>query len=80
MNFCYACRYDDNQAKEVRKLLEREGVKALSLYVGNDVSAERVKALADIYGVEYIVVNSQDKKTELEKEITDKKVLFEEVG
>lgn len=75
MNFNYACKYDDSQAKEVKKLLDREGVRALSLYVRNDVSPERARALADIYGVEYLVVDSDEKKRELESLITDKQII-----
>ncbi len=78
MNFNFACKYDDNQAAEVKKLLDREGVKALSLFVLEDVSAFRVKALADIYGVEYLVVNSKEKKQELEKDIKDKIIVIKE--
>lgn len=77
MNFNFACKYDDSQAKEVKKLLEREGVKALSLFVSDDVSPFRAGVLADIYGVEYIVVTSENRKKELEKEITDKDIVID---
>lgn len=77
MNFNFACNYNDSQAKEVKKLLDREGVKALSLYVNDDVPAERVKSLASIYSVEYIVVGSDEKKKELENDISDLTVITE---
>ncbi len=71
MNFNFACCYDDNQANEVKKLLDRNGIKALSLYINDDVSPERAKKLASIYGVEYLVTGNEEKKHQLEKEIND---------
>ena len=71
MNFNFACNYSDNQAKEVKKLLDKNGIKALSLFVNDDVPADRAKSLASIYQVKYIVTDNEEKRSELEKEITD---------
>ena len=71
MNFNFACNYDDNQAKQVKKLLDKNGIKALSLFINDDVSADRAKSLASIYQVRYLVTATEEKKKELEKEIND---------
>ena len=77
MNFNFACSYNASQAKQVRLLLDREGVSALSLYVSDEVSPENAKMLAGIYGVEYLVVGSEEKKRELAGVFEEGKIIFE---
>ncbi|MBO4339352.1 MAG: hypothetical protein K5755_02310 [Clostridiales bacterium] len=71
MNFNFACNYDDSQAKEVKKLLDKNGMNALSLFIKNDVSPFRAEKLGAIYGVKYLVTDNEDKKRELEDNIND---------
>ena len=78
MNFNFACRYSSAQAKQVRNLLDREGVKALSLWVANGVSAKDAVELADIYGAEYIVAEDEETKNAIENNTDKFKVIKEE--
>ena len=66
MNFNFACRYSPEQAKQVRMILDREGVKALSLWVANDVEPKLAVENAKIYGVEYIVAEDDKTKNAIE--------------
>jgi hypothetical protein len=77
MNFNFACRYSPEQAKQVRLILDREGVKALSLWVAGDVEAQNAVTLAGIYGVEYIVAETAEIKNAIEK-LTDKYTVIAE--
>jgi len=78
MNFNYACRYSPSQASQVRALLDREGIKALSLWVAKDIEPQKAIALAEIYGVEYIVAENYKAKMAI-KNMTDKfKVISKE--
>ena len=77
MNFNFACNYDDSQAKEVKKLLDKNGIKALSLFVNDDVSPERARSLAEIYQVKYIVTDNEEKRKQLADEITEFEIVNE---
>lgn len=66
MNFNFACRYSPEQAKQVKIILDREGVKALSLWVAKDVEPQRAVENAKIYGVEYIVAEDENTKKAIE--------------
>jgi hypothetical protein len=77
MNFNFACYYDDAQANEVKKLLDKNGIKVLSLFIKDDVPAERAKSLAGIYQAKFLVTATEGKKKELEKEITDIEIFNE---
>lgn len=78
MNFNFACYYDDNQAKEVKKLLDKNSIKALSLFIKDDVPSDRAKSLASIYQVQYLVTDSEEKRQQLENDIKDIKVVKED--
>lgn len=67
MNFNFACNYSENQAKEIKKILDREGVKALSLWVGEKADALNALRIAAIYGTEYLVAETEEIKNELLK-------------
>ena len=78
LNFNYACNYNENQAKEVKKILAREGVYAVSLWVGETSLPEDYVKLAGVYEVEYIVTSSEDMKEKLLKLCSDKYKVFTE--
>lgn len=65
MNFNFACSYTVPQAKEVKKILDREGVKALSLWVSEETEPSAAVELASVYGVEYIVAENEETKNRL---------------
>ena len=77
MNFNFACKYNASQAKQLKLLLDREGVRALSLYISDSVTPENAKMLADIYGVEYLTVGNDGKKQELSNVFDGEKIIVE---
>jgi len=70
MNFCLACDYNENQARQVKKLLDREGVGALSLFVFASSDEEKCLKLASVYKAEYIVCENDETKERF-KNLTD---------
>ena len=65
MNFNLACRYSENAAREIKKILDREGVSVLSLWTDKNTEPSSVLLLAKIYGAEYIVTDTKDTKEKI---------------